>query len=66
MTDVIKVIELNRLRAEMLNESISPSQKKYYLELAQWLEDQNIQSAQDATKSIKKHHTMMEPLWLRS
>ena len=54
MTDVIKVIELNRLRAEMLDESISPSQKKYYLELAQWLEDQNIQSAQEATESIKK------------
>lgn len=27
MTDVIKVIELNRFRAEMLDESISPSQK---------------------------------------
>lgn len=27
MTDVIKVIELNRLQAEMLDESISPSQK---------------------------------------
>lgn len=27
MTDVIKVIELKRFRAEMLDESISPSQK---------------------------------------
>lgn len=31
MTDVIKVIELNRFRAEMLYESISPSQKNLIL-----------------------------------
>lgn len=31
MTDVIKVIELNRLQAEMQDESISPSQKNLIL-----------------------------------
>ena len=38
MTDVKKVIALNRLRAQMLDEEVSPAQKQYYLELAQWLE----------------------------
>ena len=53
MTDVKKVIALNRLRAQMLDEEVSPAQKQYYLELAQWLENQNIQTAEEATKSIK-------------
>lgn len=53
MTDVNKVIALNRLRAEMFDEDVSPEQKKYYLELAQWLEDQNIKTAEEATESIK-------------
>lgn len=53
MTDVNKVIALNRLRAQMLDEEISPAQKRYYLELAQWLEEQNIQTAEEATESIK-------------
>ena len=35
MTDVKKVIALNRLRAQMLDEEVSPAQKQYYLELAQ-------------------------------
>lgn len=53
MTDVKKVIELDRLRAQMLDEEISPEQKKYYLELAQWIENQNISTAEEATESIK-------------
>ena len=53
MTDVKKVIALNRLRAQMLDEEVSPAQKQYYLELAQWLENQNIQTAEEATESIK-------------
>lgn len=53
MTDVRKVITLNRLRAQMLDETISPAQKKYYLDLAQWLEQQNIQTAEEATHSIR-------------
>lgn len=53
MTDVKKVIALNRLRAEMLDKEISPAQKRYYLELAQWIEDQNIQTAEEATEAIK-------------
>ncbi len=53
MTDVKKVIALNRLRAQMLNEAVSPAQKRYYLELAQWLENQNIQTAEEATEAIK-------------
>ncbi len=53
MTDVKKVIALNRLRAQMLDEEVSPAQKQYYLELAQWLENQNIQTAEEATETIK-------------
>lgn len=53
MTDVKKVIALDRLRAQMLDEEISPAQKRYYLELAQWLENQNIQTAEEATEAIK-------------
>lgn len=53
MTDVKKVIALNRLRAQMLDEEVSPAQKRYYLELAQWLEDQNIRTAEEAAESIK-------------
>ena len=53
MTDVKKVIALNRFRAEMLDEEVSPAQKRYYLELAQWIEDQNIQTAEEATEAIK-------------
>ncbi len=53
MTDVKKVIALNRLRAQMLDEEISPAQKRYYLELAQWLENQDIQTAEEATEAIK-------------
>lgn len=37
----------------MLDEGGSPAQKQYYLELAQWLENQNIQTAEEATESIK-------------
>ncbi len=54
MTDVNKVIALNRLRAEILDEEISPAQKKYYLELAQWLEERDIETAEEATEAIKE------------
>lgn len=53
MTDIKHVIALNQFRAEMLDEEVSPAQKRYYLELAQWLENQNIQTAEEATESIK-------------
>ena len=53
MTDINKAIALNRFRAQMLDEEISPEQKRYYLELAQWLENQNIQTAEEVTKTIK-------------
>ena len=53
MTDINKVIALNHLRAQMLDRDISPFQKRYYLELVQWLENQNIKTAEEATDIIK-------------
>ena len=37
MPDMNKTIELYRLKAQMLDEELSPAQKKHFLDTAAWL-----------------------------
>ena len=66
MTDVKKVIALNRLRAQMLDEEVSPAQKQYYLELAQWLEIRIYRLQRRQRKPLKTPPITTGLLWQKS
>lgn len=51
--DPFKTVELYLLKAEHFSEESAPNQKKYYLEVAQWLKEQNFHSLQGATEAMR-------------
>lgn len=53
MSDMQKVIELNRLKAEMLDGDISPAQKQHYMDTVRWLEEMNFSTAEESMEAIK-------------
>ncbi len=53
MSDMARVIELQKIRANSFDESISPAQKKYCLDMAKWLEEQNFSTAEESMEKIK-------------
>ncbi|MGN0658632.1 MAG: hypothetical protein ACI4LA_03400 [Emergencia sp.] len=53
MSDIQKVIELNRLKGEMLDGDISPAQKQHYMDIVRWLEEMNFSNAEESMEAIK-------------
>jgi len=51
--DINKNIELYLLKAENSNEEIAPNQKKYYLEVAEWMRENNFQTAEEAVAAMR-------------
>jgi hypothetical protein len=53
MSDMERLYELNRLRADNFDEEISPEQKKYYLELNDFYREHRCATVEEATEMIK-------------
>lgn len=53
MPDMNRTIELYRLKAQMLDEELSPAQKKHFLDTAAWLESMNFATAEESMEAIK-------------
>jgi hypothetical protein len=51
--DKSKVIELYLLKAENFKEDIAPNQKKYYLDVVKWLEENEFESEYHMTEAMK-------------
>jgi hypothetical protein len=51
--DKSKVIELYLLKAENFKEDIAPNQKKYYLDVVEWLEENEFESEYHMTEAMK-------------
>lgn len=51
--DLEKNIELYLLKAENFSEELAPNQKKYYMEVAEWLRQNNFRTAEEAVAAMK-------------
>ncbi len=51
--DIEKNIELYLLKASNFDEDIAPNQKKYYLEAAEWMRENNFQTAEEAVAAMR-------------
>lgn len=51
--DINKNIELYLLKAENFSEEIAPNQKKYYQEVAEWMRENNFQTAEEAVAAMR-------------
>ena len=52
--DVNKNIELYMLKAENFSEESAPNQKKYYLEVAEWMRENNFSTAEEAVAAMRQ------------
>lgn len=53
VSSIEKVIALQKIKAESFDARISPAQKQYYLDVANWLESQNFSSAEESVEAMK-------------
>ena len=51
--DLDKNIELYLLKAESFSEEAAPNQRKYYLEAAQWMKENNFATAEEAVAAMR-------------
>ena len=51
--DPSKPVELYLLKASNFSEESAPNQKKYYLEAARWLQENNFSSPEEATEAMR-------------